>query len=301
MLEKRAFEPEFMRRLDSLMMGATRARTQRAGRRTIGRVQGTGIEPENFREYTEGDDLRFLDWNALARLDNLTIRTFRAERQIETTVLIDGSASMGVPVADDKLGLALLLGAGLAYVAMGENDPVRLAAFSDYHGGRRLLSTRFHRRRESYAEFRPFIGALKGRGETQLGAAVDELLSERRPSGIVVIISDLLVNASAYESALGRLVAARHEVKVIHVLGEHEVTGAYPPGPYRIRDAETGTIREVVFGPVQAEACRVRGQSHADHVRAFCRRRGIAYAAAFGANRADEIIRHEFPRLGIIA
>ena len=76
MLEKRAFELEFLHRLDNLVLGATRARTVRAGRRTIGRTQGAGIEPENFREYTEGDDLRFLDWNALARLDNLTIRTF---------------------------------------------------------------------------------------------------------------------------------------------------------------------------------------------------------------------------------
>ncbi|HVN89358.1 MAG TPA: DUF58 domain-containing protein [Candidatus Binataceae bacterium] len=301
MLEKRAFEPEFMRRLDSLVMGATRARTSRAGRRTIGRVQGTGIEPENFREYTEGDDLRYLDWNALARLDNLTIRTFRAERQVEMTVLIDSSASMSVPASDDKLGLAILLGAGLAYIALGENDPVRLAAFSDLRGGRRLIATRFHRRRESYAEFRPFISALKGRGETQLGGAIDELLSERRPSGIIVVISDFLVNSSDYESALSRLVAARHDVKVLHVMGEHEVTGSYQPGPYRIRDAETGTIREVMFGPAQAEACRTRAKAHADRVREFCRLRGIAYAAAFGANHADEIIRREFPRLGIIA
>ena len=301
MLEKRAFEPEFMRRLDSLVIGATRARTLRAGRRTIGRVQGTGIEPENFREYTEGDDLRYLDWNALARLDNLSIRTFRAERQVEITVLIDGSASMGVPASDEKLGLALLLGAGLAYIAMGENDPVRLVAFSDRRGGRRMIATRFHRRRESYAEFRPFISALKSRGETQIGAAVDELLSERRPAGIVVVISDFLVNSSDYESALSRLVAARHDVKVIHVMGEHEVAGSYPPGPYRIRDAETGTIREVMFGPAQAEACRNRARIHADRIRDFCRRRGVAHAAAFGANRADEIIRNEFPRLGIIA
>ena len=125
MLEKRAFEPEFLHRLDNLVLGATRARTVRAGRRTIGRIQGSGIEPENFREYNAGDDLRFLDWNALARLDNLTIRTFRADRQVEMTILIDASASMGVPADDDKLGLALLLAVGLAYIGMAENDPVR--------------------------------------------------------------------------------------------------------------------------------------------------------------------------------
>jgi uncharacterized protein (DUF58 family) len=95
------------------LLGARRARTVRLGRRTLGRIQGSGIEPENFRSYATGDDLRFLDWNAFARLDDLTIRTFRAERQVEATVLVDASASMGVPTRDDKFGLALLLGLGL--------------------------------------------------------------------------------------------------------------------------------------------------------------------------------------------
>src|ERR1700688_5223281 len=104
MLEARAFEPDFLRRLDRLVLGVRRARTVRAGQRTIGRVQGLGIEPENFKEYSEGDDLRFLDWNAFARLDDLLIRTYRAEREIEVTILVDASASMGLPPEDDKLG-----------------------------------------------------------------------------------------------------------------------------------------------------------------------------------------------------
>src|SRR6516165_9555677 len=116
MLATRAFDPEFLQHLDGLVLGTKRARSVRAGRRSVGRVLGSGIEPENFREYSTGDDLRFLDWNAFARLDDLTVRTFRAERQIELTVLIDTSTSMGVPEADDKLGFAVVLGAALAYI-----------------------------------------------------------------------------------------------------------------------------------------------------------------------------------------
>src|SRR6266481_8006424 len=122
MLEARAFDADFLRRLDRLILGVRRAPSVRTGQRTIGRIQGLGIEPENFREYAEGDDLRFLDWNAFARLDDLTIRTFRADRQLEITVLVDASASMGIPERDDKLGFALLLGSALAYVGMSEND-----------------------------------------------------------------------------------------------------------------------------------------------------------------------------------
>ena len=300
MLETRAFEPEFIQRLDNLILGARRARTVRSGRRNVGRVQGGGIEVENFREYSEGDDLRFLDWNALARLDHLAIRTFRADRQVELTVMIDASASMGVPERDDKLGLALLLGASLAYIGMSENDPVRLAAFSGRHGARMLETTPFHRRRESYVGLRPFVTGIRCGGETRLATAVGRLLEERRQPGIFILVSDFLVSAGDYEDALMQLVAARHEVKAMHVMGDRETAGDYPPGAYRARDCETGEMREVVFGPREAELCRQRVEQHADRLRDFCASRGITYARAFGASRLDAIMANEFPRMGVI-
>jgi uncharacterized protein (DUF58 family) len=301
MLEKHAFEPEFLKRLDGLVLGSKRARTVRAGRRTIGRVQGAGIEPENFREYAEGDDLRFLDWNAYARLDSLAIRTFRVERQVEMTIMIDASASMALPARDDKFGLALLLGAGLAYIGLGENDPVRLAAFAGRRGTRILETTPFLRRRESYVALRPFIGGIRTGGETRLTAAVSELLGERRNAGIVILISDFLVSSQDYEDALKRLQAAHHEVKAVHVLGDQESTGSYPPGVYQVRDCETRELREVAFGPREAQACRARVERHASALREFCASRGIMYSPAFGASHLDEIMARELPRLGVIA
>src|SRR5882762_992971 len=146
MLEARAFDADFLRRLDRLILGVRRARSVRTGQRTIGRVQGLGIEPENFKDYAEGDDLRFLDWNAYARLDDLLIRTYRAERQVEITVMIDASASMALPERDDKFGLARALAASLAYIGMAENDAVRLAAFSAHRGAITLKTTPFYRR-----------------------------------------------------------------------------------------------------------------------------------------------------------
>jgi uncharacterized protein (DUF58 family) len=301
MLEARAFEPDFLRRLDGLVLGVQRARTVRAGRRNLGRVHGVGIEPENFKEYTVGDDLRFLDWNAFARLDDLMVRTFRAEREVEVTVLVDASASMGVPREDDKLGLALGLAAALAYVSMGSNDAVRLGAFATSRiGGVSIQSTPFHRRRELYPAFRSFVTGVRCGGETRLAEAMGRLLLERRAAGVVILISDFLASASEYESALSRLVGARHEVKVIHVLGEREANGDYPPGNYRLRDSESGKVIEVALGPSVAEACRRRAERLATDLAAFCAAHGIVYARAFGAGHFDEIVMREFPRLGIM-
>ncbi|MGH7864164.1 MAG: DUF58 domain-containing protein [Candidatus Binataceae bacterium] len=300
MLEARAFEPDYLRKLDRLVLGIKRARTVRSGQRTLGRIQGLGLEVENFKEYTPGDDLRFLDWNAMARLDDLLIRTYRAERQVEITMVVDASASMAFPSGDDKLGFALALGASLAYIAMGDNDAVRIAAFAARRGRMRLEKTTFRRRRESYVDLKPFVTGVKAGGETRLGAAVDELLRERRPAGIVIVISDFLVSQTDYEDALSRLLGVHHEVKVIHVMGEQESEGAYPPGVYMVRDAETGETRETVFGPDLAAACRRKVGAISARLNEFCAAHGIVYASAFGAQNLERVLSRELPRLGII-
>jgi uncharacterized protein (DUF58 family) len=301
MLEGRAFEPDFLRRLDGLVLGVQRARTVREGRRALGRVQGLGIEPESFKEYTEGDDLRFLDWNAFARLDDLTIRTFRAEREIEVTILVDASASMGLPPEDDKLGMALGLAASLAYVAMASNDAVRLGAFTTARGGAaRVETTALHRRRETYPAFRPFVSAVRCGGDTRMAEAVGRLLLERRRAGTVIMISDFLVSAGEYEQTLRRLLGARHEVKVVHVLGDRESTGTYPPGHYRVRDSETGELCEVTLGAGAAAVCRRRVERLSADLGAFCAANGIVYAQAFGASHFNDVVMREFPRLGVV-
>jgi uncharacterized protein (DUF58 family) len=301
MLEARAFEPDFLRRLDGLVLGVQRARTVREGRRALGRVQGLGIEPESFKEYTEGDDLRFLDWNAFARLDDLTIRTFRAEREIEVTIMVDASASMGLPRDDDKLGMALGLAASLAYVAMASNDAVRLGVFTTARGGAaRVETTPLHRRRETYPAFRPFVTAVRCGGDTRMAEAVGRLLLERRRAGTVIVISDFLVSAGEYEQTLRRLLGARHEVKVVHVLGDRESTGTYPPGHYRVRDSETGELCEVTLGASAGEACRRRVERLSADLGAFCAANGIVYAQAFGASHFNDVVMREFPRLGVV-
>jgi uncharacterized protein (DUF58 family) len=300
MLEARAFEPDFLRRLDRLVLGIKRARTVRAGQRTIGRVQGLGIEPENFKEYAEGDDLRFLDWNAFARLDDLLIRTYRAERQVEITVLLDASASMGMPERDDKFGLARALAATFVYIGMAENDAVRIAAFSTRRDGMKLQTTPFYRRREQYQSFKSYLSELKCAGETRLSAAVGELLLQRRPAGVVILISDFLINQTDFEEAMLHLLGTRQEVKLVHVMGEMESEGSYPAGLYRVRDSESGELREVAFGPELAAACRNRVTTISERIHDFCAGHAIVYAQAFGARHLDAILERELPVMGVI-
>ena len=71
-------------------------------RRFPGRPQPCGLEVEAHSAYAPGDDLRHLDWNLFGRLDTLLMRRFTAEREVVVHLLVDASASMGVPAADGK-------------------------------------------------------------------------------------------------------------------------------------------------------------------------------------------------------
>jgi uncharacterized protein (DUF58 family) len=296
----RAFEPAFLHRLDNLVLGIKRARTVRLGRRALGRVQGSGIELENFRDYSEGDDLRFLDWNAMARLDSLYTKSYRVERETEVSILIDASASMGLPVKDDKFGLAGAVGAALGYVALGENDPVRLISFGGPRSQLNYRATEFYRRRESYANFRPMLTESECGGPTEMSGAVDQFLTQRRPAGVAIVISDFLVAPALYKSAFSHLLAAHYELKAIQILGRREAAGSLGSGNYRLRDCETGEIREVTITPVVAEACRRRLAHLRDELQNFCAGHGITYAAAIGADSLDDFVIREMPRLGLV-
>ena len=300
MLAARAFEPDFLRRLDRLALGIKRARTSRRGPRTLGRVQGIGIELENFKEYVAGDDVRFLDWNALARLDELFTRSYRAEREIEITVMVDTSRSMMFPAGDDKSGLAWALGAALTYLGMCENDAVRMVAFGAQQEKGLLRMTEFHRRREAYGPLREFVLGAGAGGPTRMLDSIELMLAKRRQPGMVIVLSDFLVPATEYETALSRLLSARHEVKAIQVMGEKESSAELPRGPWRLRDAESGAMMEVAFGADAAAACRGRIASMRERLRDFCNAHSVTYALAEGAGHLDEIITREFPRLGVV-
>ena len=301
MLETRAFEPDFCASSTAWCWASSaRAPYAPASARSAA-CRDSASSRKISRNTRPGDDLRFLDWNAFARLDELMLRTYRAERQVEVTSLIDASASMGLPERDDKLGLALALGASLAYIGMADNDAVRIGAFAMHRGSMRARSDavpsppRVVSQLQAVRRPRCARAARPGLAPPSMNCCL-----QRRPAGTVVVISDFLVNEGDLEDALKRLVAARHEVKVVHVMGEQESTAAYPPGLYRIRDAETGEVRETALGPTTVAAIRRKVEKIAARVREICTAHAITYAQAFGAGNLDSFMERELPLLGIV-
>src|SRR4051812_10359906 len=119
------FDERFLRKLESLVMTIRRSRMS-AGMMRANRPSkrvGAGMEFADHRDYTAGDDLRYLDWSLYGRLGRLALRLFQEEEDLLVEVLVDASASMSVG-NPPKLDLGLQIGAALAYVGLANLDRV---------------------------------------------------------------------------------------------------------------------------------------------------------------------------------
>lgn len=94
--------------------------------------KGQGMDFEEVREYTPGDDVRSIDWNVTAKMDRPFIKKFREERELTIMLLIDLSASGNFgSVEESKREIAAELASVLAFSATRNNDKVGLILFTD--------------------------------------------------------------------------------------------------------------------------------------------------------------------------
>ena len=291
--------PGFLRKLDRLHLTVRRSLSTRPGNTPMPRgAQGSGIEVENYKGYHPGDDLRHLDWNAYGRLDQLLIKTFRAEREAPLHVFVDVSASMGTPASDNKLAFAVALAASLAYVSLRNHDPVRIVALSQQLPDRHLSSA-FYRHRQALPAMRDFLLRLQPAGETALAAGIAAALRTRTP-GVAIVVSDFLMPPEVYETALGDLVARRFTVAAVRVIGPAERDPTRLFRRAQVVDAETGDYRFITLTPANLARYEQALAGHLAHLQALCNRCGIVFSVADTAAGLEQSLFHDLPGLGLV-
>src|SRR5271170_232508 len=124
------FDSEFLKKLEYLSLISRRVfrGSLLAQRRTM--QLGGGIEFADHREYTPGDDFRYLDWNLYARHEELLLKRFQEEEDLHVYLLLDCSRSMsfGTP---PKFDLARQVTAALAYIALADLDRIAVVGFAN--------------------------------------------------------------------------------------------------------------------------------------------------------------------------
>lgn len=196
--------------------------------------KGRGMSFKEVREYEAGDDVRFIDWNTSARMNNTYSKLFEEERELSVYLLIDTSASNFFGThKQSKKDLITEMAAALAFSAASNTDKVSLIFFSD--------------------KVEKYIPEKKGRGhvlrivrelltfkpasvQTNIDKALRFLNSTTKHKSIVFIMSDFVDDG--YEQTLG-ITSRKHDVIGIQV--HDALDKAFPRiGVVEMRDPETG-------------------------------------------------------------
>jgi uncharacterized protein (DUF58 family) len=202
------------------------------------RQQGGAGEFADYREYVEGEDLRRLDWKVLARTGRAYTRIYQDETNLLCTLVIDASASMqfsgdGQP-RGSKLEYVQYLSTALSHIIGRQQDQAGLAVIAD--GLREFLptgSTAGH-----IAQLHDAIERIRPQPRTDLDRGLRDLFDRMRRRGVLLIMSDFLVDDLEASFAPVRLFRHRHcEVVILHIV--HPAEERLPAGvAYRFEGME---------------------------------------------------------------
>jgi uncharacterized protein (DUF58 family) len=274
--------PEFLRKLEQLSLVLTRTFAGRMHGERRSMHRGQSVEFADFRNYSHGDDLRYVDWNVYARLEKLFLKLYVEEEDLHVHLLLDSSRSMGFG-APDKFLIARRICAALGYIALNNLDRVSLTAVTDRLGPR-LGSIRG---KGNVFTLFTWLQGLQADGATDFAKVLkDYALLARRP-GMVIIISDFL--APGIEDGLRTLVGRKFAPTLLQVLAPEEITPPYG-GDLRLVDAETGESREITVTAGLLHRYRQRLEAHQAYLAEISNRFGVNFVRTVTSEPFEQLI-----------
>ncbi|MFN8643268.1 MAG: hypothetical protein U0802_17005, partial [Candidatus Binatia bacterium] len=145
-----------------------------------------------------------------------------------------------------------------------------------------------------------FLAPLAAAGSTRLPDGLRAYLRETRLPGTAVVLSDFLVPADDYATALDALRGHGYDVAAIRIVGPAERDAASLPRRLRLRDAETGAVRDVELTDALRRRYADAVTDHLDALRAWCAARAIVCAAANTATGLAGSLLQDLPRAGLL-
>jgi uncharacterized protein (DUF58 family) len=254
------------------------------------------LEFADYRKYSPGDDLRYLDWGIYARTDRLYIKVFREEVDLFAYVFIDASASMAFPSRDEKYLPATHVALALAYVILANHDHVKLHLLRNAN---RAAASPFYRGRRRMADCIEFATSAVPAGPMDLASSLSEHLQRLRRPGKAILISDFLMPAAAYQQGLNLLRGFNLDITAIQILSRDEVEPRFPNGGLALIDSETqGEIRYQWSGNSQRDY-QSKLAHHNLEIRSFCHQSGIHYSLYVADRDLTDFIFATLPAIGL--
>ncbi|MBA4189386.1 MAG: DUF58 domain-containing protein [Planctomycetaceae bacterium] len=261
--------PDVLRKLETLELISRKAKAGRQRGDRLSKRKGRGAEFADFRPYSSGDDLRFLDWGLFARFERLFLRLFLEDEDLHVHLLLDVSRSMafGEP---QKLLFAKRVAAAIGFVGLVNLDRVTVTAFAEKSLGK---SPPF-RGRPALSRLLAYLDELEPQAAGDFNRSMRMIAPTLTGRGVVVVLSDFLDKAGVADGL--RFLASRGlDTTAVQVLAPEEVEPAVV-GDLRLTDAEDGTTAEVTVTADLLDRYRRAVAAFRTRLTGDCNRLGIS-------------------------
>jgi uncharacterized protein (DUF58 family) len=278
------FDSEFLKKLEYLSLVSKRVfRGQLlAQRRTV--QMGGGVEFADHRDYSPGDDFRYLDWNVFARHGDLLLKRFQEEEDLHVYLFLDCSRSMefGDPV---KFDYARQVTAALAYIALADLDRVSVIAFAD-----RIIDTfPLTRGRDCILTLLRFLEGLEPQGkETDLGRVARDFIARGNRSGLAIIVSDLF-DPHGFQRGIDLIRHRRYEPTLVQMYDPAEANPNVL-GDIELLDMETDLRKKVTINERNLSKYKEVFAQFLESVKTYSRSYGLGCAQTVTQVPFDELI-----------
>ena len=235
---------------------------------------GFSQEFAEYRNYAEGDDPRFIDWNVFARSERMVVKRFLGETNSHLMLLLDASASMGFggpPVS--KLRYGQYLAASLAFLASRQHDAVGCMIFDEEVRDYRAPSSRTGKLQNVLH----CIDSAQARTGTKFDKPFDKFREQVNRRGMIAVISDFYCDIDTLLDGVRPLAWQGQDVVLFQVLDDQELDPEFRANVL-LEDLETGEAVEVA-PEFMKDAYPLRIRSHID-----------ALARAAGGIGADHVL-----------
>ncbi|PZM95485.1 MAG: DUF58 domain-containing protein [Actinobacteria bacterium] len=211
----------------------------------IGLLPGPGSEVGESREYRPGDDVRWMDWPVTARTTIPHVRQTIADRELETWLAIDLSASQDFGTGRLlKRDLVVAAAAAMTHLTARVGNRIGAVIGSGDPGGPGWVTVPARPgRRAAQGLMRAVARVEPQPGRCDLGALIDMLNRPLRRRGVAVVISDFLAPPASWGRPLRKL-SVRHDVLAIEVVDPRELE-LPDVGVLTVVDPESGQVHEV--------------------------------------------------------
>src|SRR5687767_14422420 len=286
-------DSSFMARLDQLDVMSRKLLAGKLKGERRSKRRGQSVEFADYRNYTVGDDLRFIDWNIYARLDKLFLKLFLEEEDLSLYVLVDVSKSCDYGEPHKALYMKRVA-AALGYIGLVNYNRVTIAAMSDGI----VAETGAMRGRRRVAQMIDFVSKLEPIGASHLSEACKRFALAHRQKGVCVVISDFF-DKGGYENGLRYVASGKYDLFCVQALSPQEIEPDLQ-GDLKLKDMEDDDLAEVSITQPLIKQYKANLNAYCLALKDYVTRRGGTYLFTSTAVPFDTLVLNYLRERGLL-